>query len=167
LWTQLFHSQLTTSMTPRPGRPIVSSRIERFQCLRLFERDLAQQGRRPLLPRGSVGNAFPSGPIGRSPGRSTATRRAGVGRYASSRSAGAMNFPSIGAGKAVMAHSTGESESDALRLDFDRRLMLQFRGSVVTSDAGLHRPGLMMISAQRVVGNFRTSGQFYTDFLYP
>jgi hypothetical protein len=41
------------------------------------------------------------------------------------------------------------------------------RGSVVTSDAGLHRPGLMIISAQRVVGNFRTSGQFYTDFLYP
>ena len=35
-----------------------------------------------------------------------------------------------------MAHSTGEAESDTLRLDFDRRLMLQFRGSVVTSDAG-------------------------------
>jgi hypothetical protein len=36
-----------------------------------------------------------------------------------------------------MAHPTGESESDVVRLDFDRRLMLQFRESAVTSDAGL------------------------------
>src|SRR4249919_214283 len=37
----------------------------------------------------------------------------------------------------MMADPTGEANSAALRLDFDRRLMLQFRGSVITSDGGL------------------------------
>ena len=36
-----------------------------------------------------------------------------------------------------MAAPTGESKSEALRLDFDRRLMLQSCGSVITSDGGL------------------------------
>jgi len=36
-----------------------------------------------------------------------------------------------------MADPTGESKTEALRLNFDRRLLLQFRGSVITSDGGL------------------------------
>jgi hypothetical protein len=39
--------------------------------------------------------------------------------------------------EAAMGNPAGEANDAVLRLDFDRRLMLQFHGSVVTSDAGL------------------------------
>ena len=36
-----------------------------------------------------------------------------------------------------MANPTDEAGSEVLRLDFDRRLMVQFHGSAMTSDTGL------------------------------
>ena len=36
-----------------------------------------------------------------------------------------------------MAHPMGESKQECLRVDFDRRLKLEFHGSKITTDAGL------------------------------
>jgi hypothetical protein len=45
-----------------------------------------------------------------------------------------------------MANPAGESNDGVLRLDFDRRLMLQFHGSVVTSDQIGERPGSYLVN---------------------
>ncbi len=37
-----------------------------------------------------------------------------------------------------MAHPKGESKGGCLRVDFDRRSKLEFHGSELTSDGGLH-----------------------------
>ena len=47
-----------------------------------------------------------------------------------------------------MVHPAGDSDSDALRLDFDRRLKLELQGSRVTSDDAL---GFMDIARQQLV----------------
>jgi hypothetical protein len=39
--------------------------------------------------------------------------------------------------RVIMADPTGEADRGALKLDFDRGVMQQFRGSAITSDAGL------------------------------
>ncbi|MDA8050302.1 MAG: IS1380 family transposase, partial [Rhodospirillales bacterium] len=36
-----------------------------------------------------------------------------------------------------MGHPAGESDDGSLRVDFDRRLRLEFHGSRITSDAGI------------------------------
>src|ERR1035441_6909050 len=70
-----------------------------------------------------------------------------------------------------MAHPAGETESDAPRLNFDRRLKLEFHGSSVTSDAGLlpfreldDVLGLMVIAGQTPADG-RTGGNGRHDLI--
>ena len=58
-----------------------------------------------------------------------------------------------------MAHPMGESKDEILRIDFDRRLMLQFCGSVVTSDAGL----LAYLELDDAIGLSAVAGETLAD----
>ena len=58
-----------------------------------------------------------------------------------------------------MAHPMGESKAGVLRLDFDRRLKLEFHGSKVTSDAGL----LPYQELDDAVGLSEIAGDVLTD----
>ena len=67
-----------------------------------------------------------------------------------------------------MANATGESESDAVGLDFDRRLMLHFRGSV-DAERLRHDPAMRWIvggkAAQRSAASPSQMGRFETQWL--
>ena len=64
-----------------------------------------------------------------------------------------------------MASPMGEAKLEPLRVDFDRRLKLEFHGSDISSDGGLMRAIVDRNGLDRLAASASQMGRFETEWL--